>query len=122
MLVIADPDHFASVCKFAAQIGLAGQLAGKLAYLDQYAYDPDGQEFQRRIEKKCVLGKDFAPHSFSFAIYQRDLKVENLGDAPTWKFWFNGGLIYQGPDCPADGSFPSLTVSLAKGTGWFVHT
>jgi hypothetical protein len=31
-------------------------------------------------------------------------------------------LIYQGPNCPADGSFPSLCVSLAPGTGWFVHT
>ena len=34
----------------------------------------------------------------------------------------NGGLIFQGPGLPADGSFPSLTVSLASGTGWFCHT
>jgi len=32
------------------------------------------------------------------------------------------GLIFQGPSAPADGSFPSLTVSLASGTGWFCHT
>jgi hypothetical protein len=38
------------------------------------------------------------------------------------KFSFNGGLIYQGPDSPADGSFPSLCVGLASGTGWFCHT
>ena len=37
-------------------------------------------------------------------------------------FSYNGGMIYQGPSCPADGSFPSLTVSLASGTGWFCHT
>jgi len=35
------------------------------------------------------------------------------------KFVFNGELIFQRPSCPVDGSFPSLTVSLASGTGWF---
>ena len=53
-----------------------------------------------------MLGKDFAPYSFDFALYRPGAK-----DAR--KFVFNGGLIFQGPSCPADGSFPSLTVSLA---------
>jgi hypothetical protein len=32
-----------------------------------------------------------------------------------------GGLIYQGPACPGDGSFPSLTVNLSSDHGWFRH-
>jgi hypothetical protein len=38
------------------------------------------------------------------------------------KFLYNGGLIYQGPGPPGDGSFPSLSLSLTRGMGWFVHT
>lgn len=61
---------------------------------------------------KCVvkLYSDFALLSLAFTI-SRD------GD-----MLFNGGLIYQGPGVPADGSFPSLTVSLDNKVGWFIHT
>ena len=86
-------------------MGLSAQLERQLDYLATYG----GHNYQ------CVLGNDFAPHSFDFALYRPGAK-----DAR--KFFFNGGLIYQGPSCPADGSFPSLTVSLASGTGWFCHT
>jgi hypothetical protein len=49
--------------------------------------------------------------------------VEILNDAGEYVSWFGGGLIYQGPDVPADGSFPSLTVSMnPTRIGWFVHT
>jgi hypothetical protein len=64
-----------------------------------------------------VLSGDFAPRSFSFCHY---ILPEKAGEKR--QFGMNGGLIYQGPVSPADGSFPSLTVSLASGTGWFCHT
>ena len=46
---------------------------------------------------QCCLSYDFAPHSFAFAMFR-----PGPGDAR--KFIYNGGLIYQGPSCPADGS------------------
>lgn len=100
MLVIHDPEYLDLVRDFAKSMGLEQQLQQKLDYLAEYG---DGNN-------TCKLGKDFAPHSFIFTMFRDG------------SYWFNGGLIYQGPDCPADGSFPSFTVSLAKRTGWFVHT
>jgi hypothetical protein len=98
-------DHLEAVRENAHQMGLSAQLERQLDYLATYG----GYNYQ------CILGKDFAPYSFDFALYRPGAK-----DAR--KFIFNGGLIWQGPSCPAHGSFPSLTVSLASGTGWFCHT
>jgi DNA-directed RNA polymerase subunit RPC12/RpoP len=100
-----DLDHLEEVRKFARGAGLSTQLERQLHYLASYGHRGN----------QCVLGRDFAPHSFSFAMYRPGVK-----DAR--KFIFNGGLIFQGPSQPADGSFPSLTVSLSSGTGWFCHT
>ena len=61
-------------------------------------------------------GYDFAPRAFSFGVY---ILPENGSER---RLSLNGAMIYQGPSCPADGSFPSLCVSLASGTGWFAHT
>jgi hypothetical protein len=104
-LVILDDeqlDRLDRVREHARALGLSDQLERQLNYLAGY----DGSQ--------CVLGYDFAPHSFSFCLYKPGTKDER-------KFRMNGGLIYQGPNCPGDGSFPSLTVSLASGTGWFCH-
>lgn len=97
---------------------LLKQLESQLEYLAGYANGP-GCRYDKSTgaDTRCRLYKDFAPHSFRFEV---DCK-ENY--AAPWEYWFNGGLIYQGPDCPADGSFPSLTVSVdSKRIGWFVHT
>lgn len=104
MLVIkCEPAYFNEVMAFAASMGLAQQLQENLDRLSTFGGGV----------RTCHLFKDFAPHSFSFNLYRTD-NCKQL--------WFNGGLIYQGPDSPADGSFPSLTMSLAEGTGWFIHT
>jgi hypothetical protein len=121
VIEFADPEHLANVLSFAFRMGLGEQLFKKLIYLSNYACHPDSDEETEREPKRCILMADFAPHSFRFAIYRRNPKLPPDHTAG-WKYWFNGGLIYQGPDCPADGSFPSLAVSLAEGTGWFVHT
>lgn len=41
-----------------------------------------------------------------------------------WIRNYNGGLIFDGPGYPNDGSFPQLTVSLAdvRTSGWGIHT
>jgi hypothetical protein len=96
-------ERLEQVREFARTMGLTSQLERQIDFLATYG---EGKY-------QCSLGYDFAPHSFSFAQYRMGAER---------KFIFNGGLIYQGPNCPADGSFPSLTVSLASGTGWFCHT
>lgn len=101
-LQILDQEYFDEVLTVAAEKGSLSQLHEQLDFLENYG--GEGQSI-------CKLGRDFAPYSFSFAMYRRD-----------GRFWFNGGLIYQGDDSLADGGFPSLTVNLHTKTGWFVHT
>ncbi len=84
---------------------LCRQLERQLDYLATYG----GHNYQ------CMLGKDFAPYSFDFALYRPGAK-----DAR--RFVFNGGLLFQSAQQPANGSFPLLSVSLHSNTGWFVHT
>jgi hypothetical protein len=113
-LVILDEaqlDRLEQTREFAREHGLSEQLERQLGYLAGYAHHGEPR-------CQCVLSYDFAPHSFSFAHYVLP-KFSANGQR---SFWHNGGLIFQGPRHAADGSFPSLTVSLAEGTGWFCHT
>lgn len=101
--------------KFAAQANLLDQLFKQFVYLGSYGMDRE----RPLMVTRCTLGKDFAPYAFRFIMEKGEIR------SPTethWEFWFNGGLLYQGPDVAADGSFPSLNVSLNDGCGWFVHT
>jgi hypothetical protein len=114
-LVILDDeqlDRLEEVREFARLMGLGRQLERQMNYLHGYA---DHDEIPKR---QCVLGYDFAPHSFSFAHYL----LPEFTDDGNRRFCFNGGLIYQGPDSAANGLGRSLCVSLASGTGWFCHT
>ena len=101
MLVVKCQEHLDYVRKFAAERGLTDQLQSKLDYLDTYA----GRE-----NTECHLFQDFAPYSFEFVMLRGGVR------------WFNGGMIYQGPDQPGDGSFPALTVSLDSSHGWTINT
>ncbi len=104
-IVILDDeqlDRLEQVREHARALGLFSQLERQLNYLAGY----DGSQ--------CVLGYDFAPHNFSFCLYRPSPKEER-------KFRFNGGLLWQGSGAPADGSFPSLSVSLHNDTGLFIH-
>jgi hypothetical protein len=102
-------ERLEQVRDFARQMGLSQQLNRQLNFLDK------GTSFGKRSQ--CILGGDFAPHSFSFGHY---ILPESAGEKR--RPGLHGGLIYQGPTSPADGSFPSCTVSLARGNGWFCHT
>lgn len=97
-------DRYCKAWGHALEMGLVSQFVRKLAYLDQYR---DEEVLGAAVE----LGLDFAPHSFSI------LWKDERG-----RPYMNGGLIYQGPGSPVDGSFPSLTVSLDNSVGWFIHT
>lgn len=63
---------------------------------------------------KCTLYRDFAPFSMGIKVefFQPERNIRPM----------IGGLIYSGPGSPADGGFPSLTVSLSKYDGWTVNT
>jgi hypothetical protein len=81
MIEIVDQEYFDEVKQFAETTGRGEQLQKKLNYLDTYAENGD------RGATRCILGKDFAPHSFAFLIQKRD-------DSGEYKYWFNGGLIF----------------------------
>lgn len=89
----------------ALKMNLLAQLESQFRYLASYG--------QQRTE--CELYCDFAPLSFAFTMF---IFKEDGERVP----WFSGGLIYEGPNVPANGSAPSFTVSLEPGHGWFVHT
>ncbi len=123
MLVI-DPsalDTFNEIMAFAAKHDLLGQLVDTLSYLSNYA-NGEGCMYDKQQGKNtcCTLYKDFAPLSMRIRMECTD---EWDGTSGIWKYLYNGGLIYQGPDIPADGMSPSLTVSLdSERIGWYVHT
>ena len=119
MITITDRVHFKTVVAFAKRHHLLHQLARSLEYLGgQRNCGWKGRELRLYPDRP-------APYSFSFAIFRpkRDWKPGE----PLMEYDYNGGLIYQGPlddgdQQVCDGSFPTLTVSLAEGVGWFSHT
>jgi hypothetical protein len=105
VLQVHCQDYLATVREFAKEHGLEEALEEKLDWLKDYCGGTC----------VCDLYKDFAPQSFGFTL----AKIEDDGRR---NHWFTGGLIYQGPDSPGDGSYPALSVSLTPGTGWQIHT
>ncbi len=107
MLVIENKEHFETVKAFAEETGQMEQLQGKLDYLAEFGGEPKNV--------RCLLFRDFAPHSFEFML-QKHVNGE-------WKRWFNGGLIYHGShDRGGDGGAPTFSVNLTPQQGWTIHT
>jgi hypothetical protein len=108
-LIVRCPEHMTKVLRFAVQVGATEQFVQRLEYLATYA--------QPHTDTSCELYTDWAPFSFGFVMSRRS--------GGTWERWFNGGMIYEGPGQPADGSMPALTVSLRPRRrlhDWGVHT
>lgn len=116
MLEVKCPEYLEEVRAFARTLGLEDQLQSRLDYLSHYGHAGDAAVPESE-QPVCVLCSDFAPHSFAFELYRPDPAAEGGR-----RFRFNGGIIFQGPNNPANGGAPSFTVSLAEGTGWFIHT
>lgn len=125
MLIVNEhvADYFGQVMANVARMGpgALSDLLEQLSYLDTYGCN---SEFGlNRNITNCFLRKDFAPNSFSFTMMRA-----TTDGSETYKYWFDGGLIYSGPGLPSDGSSPSLSVSLdpyaASGSKhmWSVHT
>ena len=104
MIEFKDPEHFIEVLNFALAAKAADRLLERLEYLANYG---EG-------DNTCMLYRDWAPHSFAFAMNKPDSQL-----------WFNGGLVYSGPGQPLDGSAPALTVGIGIDSSkhsWSVHT
>ena len=88
------------------------ELWSWLRYLRDYAQG-EGKLYQKG-HVRCKLYPDWADHSFGVV-------VETLENGE-WKHWFTGGLIFQGPTQPLNGSAPAFTVSMESYVGWSLHT
>lgn len=89
-----------------------GDLLECLQFLEHYGTD-------NKKDRMVQLYSDFAPFSMTFTVNRPHNKEFGL-----WERMFNGGIIYEGPNCPADGSFPSLSVSIdpSDRPTWRIHT
>lgn len=94
---------------FAKEHGLSDQLEQQLQYLDTYA-----EEENDRGRTRCKLFMDFAPYSFGFQLEMRQKDG-------SYKGWFNGGLVYHGPNGGRGGA-PEYSVSLVPTVGWSINT
>lgn len=136
MLLSQCDEHLAAVQGWADQHGLRPALDESLDYLATYA-SGEGRRFTGDNQTICKLFSDFAPQSFGFAMYAPVLPGDGttpgrhddlVHDGKLYRYWFNGGLIYHGPEAPGDGSAPSLSVDLDWCVGgnhaprWSVHT
>ena len=108
-LVCSNKEAYArllTMVEFAKDRGIYDQLHRQLEWLAGYG----GGNY---CGVSVTLFHDFAYMSLGFSITCRG------------EHWFSGGLIYDGPEAPCDGSFPQLTVSIGersrKGT-WSCHT
>lgn len=116
MIVFANPQHFANVIQFAADVGGLDSLIDSIKNLDRFFGRDD---ITARVHPD--ISSDLTDPNFRFAIFgrTRDGKEDLL---------MHGGIIYSGPGRPSDGSAPNLTVSLdpdaasGKTPKWSVHT
>ena len=118
-IVFTDPEALAEIIRFAQDNNCAEQLGLDLLRLIQCVTIGMTKDGIRQAE----IGKDFAPHSMSWCVWNGEPDRKNVV--------LVGGWIYEGPGVPSDGSFPSLTVNLESITGsradrpkhrWLVHT
>lgn len=122
---IADTDtsrqRWLEAIEFAIRHNCLCQLVRDVSYI----CNGSGREGPTKV----VLGHDFAPLSFTFAKFvglNNDGKLTmQMDEVASWKFMFNGGLIYEGPGQVCDGSAPTFTVSLGESRtvhSWGCHT
>ena len=116
MLEISCPERLEEARAFARALSVEDNLQSRLDYLAAYACQGQDGRIDPKLTK-CCLGADFAPHSFYF-------KMHRLQPDGTYKFWFDGGLIYHGPGQPGDGSAPAFSVEVGgpDGPHWSIHT
>jgi hypothetical protein len=122
-IYISDPASLRKAIEFAEKAGCLDQFARDFVRLMQTI--SVGMTNQNNVVAE--VGQDFAPHSFTFAIW-RDVQLRYDVRPTRANLLLNGGWIYAGPGAPGDGSFPSLSVDLSWVSGqrpqhsWNIHT
>ena len=113
MLIVPEEikEYFAEVKQFARDNRLVEAFDRDILRLHLYGCsweDPD--------RCRVVLGRDFAPYSFTMVIEMRQADG-------SYKMLFNGGVIFHGPhDNFGSGQAPTFSVSLDNRIGWQMHT
>ena len=113
MLVIPEvtKEYFEEVRKEAEERRLLDKFNEAMMYAHLW-----GSSWVEPELCRFVLYKDFAPLSFVFHIERRK-------EDGSYVKVLNGGLIYEGPDSPANGQAPSFSVTIGEPrVGWFTHT
>ena len=101
--------YLETVKAFAKSIGKEEILQKRLDYLDTYACGDDKEK------TRCKLFKDFAPYSFEFEMQAR----ANDGG---YRYWFNGGLIYYGPNEDGVSGQYSVRIGDTREVDWTINT
>jgi len=113
MLEVKCEEYLTEVRSFAKECELEASLNSQLTYLNTYACS--SKESTDLTKTKCILYKDWAPHSFVFTMMMKNKDGE-------YDYWFNGGLIfYNAGDTGVDKQF-SVRLSNTRKSGWEVHT
>ena len=120
MIYPTDREYLQEVMKFAHSVNKAENLLNCIFRVG-HCYHNNGKEYI------CFLGKDFAPMSFYFSVYQMDqceiVNGELMRKRGTGDPWMCGGIIFHGNhDNGGDGSDPTFSVCLEPTDGWSIHT
>ena len=137
-IVITDPTRLRAAIEFAQRQGCLEQFGVDLCRMLQVLtggmiakFNEDGTAEPAEGCIVAQINRDFAPWSFTFAIWHNaeGMRSGHVVATPSdAKCGLVGGWIYHGPTSPGDGSFPALNVSLAHVTGqapkhsWSCHT
>lgn len=111
---ILNQEHYDACIKFATEIGQLDGTEGLQTTLNRL------QWFEDNRNQDVYLYKDFAPYSFYFEMWDKDIpeKQRNRDNR-----WLNGGAIYHGShDGGGNGGAPTFSVNLSPVSGWAIHT
>jgi len=118
MLCIQDQEYFDQTMEFARAIGMAEQLQERLDYLANFACR-DSEGNCDPCKTRCKLSPDrpiglHTPHPDNFYFV-----MERRQPDGSYRFWFNGGLIFHG----LKGHYErGGSVHLEPTAGWEIHT
>jgi len=139
MLIVTNTEHMEVVKAFAEKHGLSDKLDAQLEYLDNYGctvqeYE-DGLKYVDPTRCIVLLGKDFAPQSFTVTWLFRKKDTEPVTPERArelyelrrldehYAFYMNGGCIFFGPNESGFGA-PQFSVQLTPSAeaNWSIHT
>ena len=114
MLEVNCPGELYKARAFAEALDVGENLQSRLDDLATYACQDQDGHFNPELTKCDLRKADVGLHSFRFKMYR-------LQPDGTYKFWFDGRLIYHGPGQRDDAGVP-VEVGGPEGPHWSIHT